>query len=278
MKYIKMAEGVSGLFNKKIEVLLESAQGEKLGKHKVEEILIPETLNRPLIIEIDNILWRIIDAKVIREKSILRSRKIRLRVVEFDKFIDNGRYLTPTLAHPIPESFDKNGSPDHTLFLSKQEWRQFEFLPASMNTIIHEELSAVEKILSPEVSPHPLLGYTEVHYRRIIGEKKLSIPVESLCSLLKGNLQGEVTIQLQSIVNSFVLRTDNNIYYGICENGMIRELCLHNYESVDDEFMLITSAFDLVMADWCNATYVYIDLKENEELHVSDLGDNMNII
>lgn len=278
MKYVKMAEGVSGLFNKKAEVLLESAQGERLGNYKVEETLIPEVLNKPSVIEIENKLWRIIGVKEMREKSILRSRKICLRVVEVDKFIDNDRHLTPTLAYPIPEIFDKNDSSEHSLFLSHEEWRQFEFLPASMNVVIEKELSAVEKILSPEISPDPLLGYSQVHYRKAIGSKKLSIPVKSFCSLLNRNIHGVVLLQLQSIANSFVLRTDSNTYYGVCEDGMILDLCLYNYESVDDEFQLITSTFDLVMADWCNASYVYIDLNANEESPISDAGDNMNII
>jgi hypothetical protein len=278
MKYLKMAEGAAGLFAKKVEVLLESPEGKSLGIIKMDESMIPEVFNRPLVIEINNTIWRIIGVKSIREKSILRSRKVLFRVVGSEKYKDDSMSLVPTYAFPIPDKNYGSCVVENALSLSIEEWRQFEFLPVSMNPVMQQELNAIERVLSTEINPAPLLGYKQAHIRESIEQNALKISIEVVCSLLQGEIKESVSIGGTIVPDSFVLRTERNTYYGICKDGIISDLCIYNYESVDDEFMLLTSTFDLVLADWCNATCIFIDLNSTVEASISGQGDDMVII
>jgi hypothetical protein len=278
MKYIKMAEGVAGLFGKKVEVLFESAESKSLGSYKLDESLIPEVFNRPLIVEVGNLFWRIISARTLREKSIFYSRKVLLSVVEADKYKADSKYWVPTVAFPWPELDPEGEEVEDTIFLTNIEWRQFEFLPVELNTILQDELNAIEKILSPDITPEPLLGYSQVHTRTATGERNLMIPLHTFCSLLGSEVTASVMLNQKSVKNSFVVKTENHTYYGIQENGVIKELSLNDYESVDDEFMLVTSQFELVLADWCNAACIYIDLNATKESPITNQGDNTSII
>ena len=58
----------------------------------------------------------------------------------------------------------------------------------------------------------------------------------------------------QFIENGFAIRTENYTYYGILKNNQICELCLERFESVDEEFCTISSAFGLALTNWCNGS------------------------
>lgn len=276
MKYLKMAEGVAGLFGKKVTVTMELPGGRKLGVYKMEEGSIPEAFLKPMIIEFEGRIWRVISARNIRSGSILRSRQVYLQVVEAALF-KNEKFLIPTKAYPQPDTSWPPMAGNH-LFLSADDWRQYEFFPHSAAGIIHEELRAVESVLNPDQNPEPLLGYDRIHIREAVGEGQLNIPADSLLNLLQQPVEGIVFWDELPVLNSFVIRTGTNTFYGICKEGVIRSLCLYNYESVDDDFMEITSAFGLAMADWCNAAFIFIDTNLTEDMPGDNPSENQFVI
>lgn len=258
MNYIKIVEGVAGLIPKKVKVVLINANSnEKLGEYKVSEDKLPAIFDKPTVLEIGGKAWRIIRVHILRESSYLFSRKIEIFVESPDLFDPGGRFLIPTKSFS-EFTIKKNISGELTgLRLEAEDWRQLEFLPVHQLDLIQQELSYVEAILNPSSGLDRLLGYDAIHTRKDVFDVNLSIPAEAFSSLLPVEKTGAVEVTGHGTVeNSFVFQTDWYSYYGICIDGIIKELAIVFFDCMDDEFASVLNTFGLVLVDWCNARVV----------------------
>ncbi len=267
MKYLAIADGVAGLFKKKVTVLLKELHNEKLlGNFKIDEKLIPAVFNRPTILSIGGKEWRIIEVNELREPSYFMSRKILLTVSEVADFNNEERFSVPTMAIPDPAISIYSEDNAKLLSILKEDWRQMEFFSITIKDLVREEINAIEKTLLPENSPSPLLGFLQIHQRLLVSDHWLEIPFEKFCAILKIKDSGRVIMNTGFVIDSFFIQTENNTFYGICKNGTILTLCLHDFESVEEELMKVMEQFGLLMVDWCNAKMLYFDPADVQEI------------
>lgn len=254
MNFLRLADGVSGLLPKKIKVqLLHHSTREQLLATSVSEELLPAVFNKPTLIEIKGQIWRVIKADLLREASYLFSKKIRLFVADPAAFDFGGKFIAPTLASGIPSGDFSDHSASVTEVI-EAEWRQLEFLPVSLLPLIQEELLKIDAVLSPANETDCLLGYDSIYRRSDVLDKALRIPFDEFVKDVEAEQQGPLRIAKGSVVtNSFTLESPFYKYYGICEEGLIRELSVFAFESADDEFMRIIEKYELVFADWVGA-------------------------
>ena len=193
------------------------------------------------------------------------SKKLVLHVQESVDYKQEGKFLVPTLADPLPALTDQYLFGDFTLSLPDDEWRQLEFLPNAQVATIQEMTNAITAILTSTTNDQALLGYDTQHLRSDIGQYGLDIPFTEFCVLINSLEKGNISISQRGFVeNGFAIRSDTYTYYGRLEDGRIRELALQQFDSVDDEFVSVVSTYGLVLVDWCNANILLHELNMDE--------------
>lgn len=250
-----MAEGFTGLWPKKVKVILYDAYSNvKIGEHKIAGQLLPDSFNKPVVIEIDKKLWRIIEVAILREESYLFGTRIKLLVTEAQLYQFQDRYETPSLPVNLPLGEDIEDDNKAKMFsIAKNNYRQLEFFPATMIEEVQKNLLKIEKIIAPEEKINNLLGFKEVHLREKIFDFNLEIDFLSFVDVIKPVEIRPLVLNEQLIPGGFSLQTSNYIYYGIRDGNLIRELSITTFESADDEFTTIVSLHGLILVDWCNA-------------------------
>jgi hypothetical protein len=168
----------------------------------------------------------------------------------FDKRI---LFAVPAISNEMPEMCDSRLFEDFIIELHEDQWRQIEFLPLTLLPAIQEEMVSVEAILFPEDESDGVQGYNSVHVREKIGGRRLSISFDDFCELLNIRERGSIRLSGYSgfVKSGFAVRSDNYTYYGLIEDKVIKELCLQEYDSADDEFINVVSRFELVLVSWC---------------------------
>lgn len=256
MKYLRMFEAASGLFPKKIKVaLIDAVTGKNLGKHKIPAELLPAAFNRPTMLEINNIKWRVLQADPVLADDFLFSKKLTLKVLHAEQAnAQQLKYNLPTVCNEMPLVTGVPGLyNDFTLEIQEEDWRQIEFLSLERLKIIEEAVKNIEVILSSQSTP--LLGYDKQYIRDNALQSKVFISWEEFCSVLINPVKGNIFFRNNDFVqNGFAIRSESYTYYGILENGFIRTLCLSQFGGADDEFMNVLSKFELSLVDWCNAS------------------------
>lgn len=255
MNYAKVISSAIQLFPKKIKVILiDAVTGNNLGKHKIPAGQLPAVFNRPTIIDIENISWRVLKADPVSADDFLYSKRLVLHVrnaasIEGDQL----RFNVPSVCADLPATDTDTLDKDFTVELAEMDWRQIEFIPLSQAGIVEEAVSRIEDILATQ--PNPLLGYEQQYIRANILRANLTIPFGEFCSLLANPAFGNIALSENKFVQGgFAVRSESYTYYGIQENGTIHTLCLAQFEWADDEFMSVLAAFDLLLIDWCNAS------------------------
>lgn len=262
-KYLKIADGLSSLFPKKVSVhLVHAVHGTKLGTHKFDNELIPETFTKPTILEVGEKQWQITKSVCDREESYLRSKILTLHVQEPESFTLGNRSMVPSMDGIIPNQVDHSFFDQFTLSVAADDWRQLEFLPISQLTIIQEDLKIIDFILAR--SKDPLQGFDGLHTRNSIPKNILTIPFGEFCDTIQVIEKGNVSFEANPFVqDGFALRSGNYTYYGILKDNIITDLCIEQFETVDEEFSLLISKFELVFIDWCNAKMLLHEIPDN---------------
>lgn len=254
MNFLRIADGTAGLFPKKQKIVLVRAfSDEKIGEYKIGEEQLPGEFNKPTCVEIGGFNWRIIKANVVREASYFFSKKLVLHVEEAEVFSVSGKYTVPTKSIENAEFVNENAEPV-LINIPSEEWRQIEFLPAEKIDQIQYSLDNIKRILDMAEEGNALLGYDEVYLRSEQFNNSLQLPFDEFVEMVEAVNVGYVSFGRNGIVKKgFALESRQNIYYGICENDIIVELGVQNFESIDDEIIRITTRYGLVFVDWCSA-------------------------
>lgn len=257
MNYAKVVGAALQLFPKKIKVtLVHATTGNLLGTYKLDKTQLPQRFNKPLIITIDNKKWQVMKAEPSSDKDYLSSKKLALHVQQAEVLqLSANRFLVPTVANALPPLSEDELFNDFIINMDEYNWRQIEFLPASLLPVIHEEIKIIEPILKPAMEENLLLGFTSRHVRNKVGGQNLSIPFPEFLELVNASEKGAVRFTYAfdgSLQNSFAISSSNYTYYGLVQANYITELCLPAFDCVDDEFINVVDAYGLVLVDWCN--------------------------
>lgn len=252
MNILKVADGITGLFPRKIAVaFVHAVTGEMVAARKVSPESLPEAFNRPTVMEIEGQLWRVVKADPVHISNLRRHRELVLHVQEASHFRAS-RSLVPTRAALLPAVVALPAAHDSTLSITPDEWRQLEFLPTHLQPVVEEEMRLIEAVILSTPDEDALLGYDAVHIREKTGTTPLRIPFDDLYLLVNGKEKGAVRLDDNAVIaDSFFIRSENYMYYGVCEGEDIVQLCLQEFDSADDEFSRVVMEWDLLLADWC---------------------------
>lgn len=266
MNFLKLADGVSGLFPRKIKIdLIRFSSGLKEDSLVIREDLIPETFNKPTLLEIKKQIWRVVDAKVTRDGSYFFSKRLQLYVEDPEQFQIGDRFMVPSRPTIFPSILNEESSDEQTI-LHVDEWREFEFLPVKLAPVAQEEIFSIEAILNAETNKNSLLGYDRIHNRNIQLDNSLTISMDDFLEVTEGVMKGVVSIKNKGIVaNSFAVETSSGTYYGLYTEGKITELSMLSFDSVDDELITLLTTFDLLAIDWSGGKLYMEPTNDSEE-------------
>jgi hypothetical protein len=241
-------------FKKAISVtFIDDSTGYVIDESDIKQEYLPESFDKPTTFELSGKQWVVVKADPVHamEYSLSKKLTIHLRPVE-QMNPKNIRFSLPTLSNELPATEDKRVFHDFILELHEDNWRQIEFLPHKLLPGIQKEMEAVEAILFPEDESTVANGYETIHVRKL-GRHNLSISFSDFCEQVKVLEKGAFTFTNHPgyVKDGFALRTANYTYYGTLEGDTIKELCLEDFESVDDEFARIAFRYGLVLVVWC---------------------------
>lgn len=245
MNILKIADGVTGLFPKKIMVtVVDEVSGVVIGSYKAGKESLPEVFDRPMVIELNGVVWRVVKAEW------LSGKRLDLQVQEEGYFRShNKRWMVPTVA-PKPQLGGVRVANDFVMEIGWEEWRQVEFLPAAMQEAVEEEMRVIEEV----AGKGGLLGYEMAHMRESMKEYSFNVPFYEFYELVQGKEKGSLRLKGEGTMESgFFVRTDEYVYYGKAENGTIKQLGLMWFEAIDDEVTRVIEEWDLMLVDWWNS-------------------------
>jgi hypothetical protein len=245
MNILKIADGITGLFPKKILVTLrDELSGNIVSVFKADRESIPSRFDRPMVMEMDGKKWRV-------TRVVGAGRKqVELLVQEEPLFVPK-RSMVPSVAYPAPPVSTLSVAHIFTLSMRLEEWRQVEFLPAGMMEIVEEEMKDMQAVEGG------LLGYERSHVRERVGDVDLGIPFYEFYQLVEGVEKGSVYLEGEGLVeDGFFVRSVEHVYYGVVRDGGIRQLAMREFDSADEEVTRVIEEWDLVVVDWCGEKVV----------------------
>jgi hypothetical protein len=264
MNYAKVIGSALQLFPKKIKVtLIDVATGKNLGKHIIPAARLPAAFNRPTILEIDNINWRVLKADPVLADDFLYTKKLILQVRNASSNdSEELKFSLPTVCKELPATGTDSLFHAFTLELDESDWRQVEFLPLSQSEEIEQAIKTIETILTGQ--PNPLLGYEQQYSRNEAEQAGLSIPWSEFCDLVSNPVLGNIALKNNGFVeDGFAIRSESYTYYGVVREGLIQMLSIIQFDSADDEFMQVIGKYQLTMVDWCGARRMSAEAGEN---------------
>jgi hypothetical protein len=237
---------------------INATTGKLIGVQKMKADQLPVSFNKPILIEFNGLEWRVMKAVPVHAKEFTLENKLILHVENPKTISQPLGYNFPSICLEFPESsLTEPLYNDFYLDISKERWRQFEFFPPSLLPVVQEELEKIMDILYPSSNANTLHGYFDLHIRKNIRQEPLNIPFDSFCEKINAKDKGGIRNASNGYIrNGFAIRTENHTYYGTLKDSLIEELNLESFESVDEEFFVLASYYELVLADWCNAKLI----------------------
>jgi hypothetical protein len=294
MSYAKVIDAALQLFPKKIKVtLINGVTGSKIGKHKIGLNQLPAAFNKPVTLQIDGQVWRVIQAEPVLADDFAIFKKLSLHVLDNEQLQQAQiHYNIPTQSAGLPAITTTPLYNDFSIDISADDWLQLQFLPASALPVIQEEITQIETVLRQASSGNPLLGYETPYVRSQIQPLVLDIPLTEFCESIAVQKMGCIRwvnnggheirgshrmhfSETGFVENGFALQSDNYVYYGTVINGRITHLGLTAFDCIDDEFFQLSTANNLLLADWCGARIVMCNEPgEASEAQVDDRLDS----
>ena len=260
MNILRVAESTSTLFSKKTNItLIDAETGNIISKHNLDSRSLPESFNKPTIINIEDDKWQILKVEILRKGSYLSAPKLLFHVTSPDNFKMGDNFLVPT-QQPLTEHETTEHNTlfrDYTLARSFEQWLQLEFLPIGNTDLIQEANTTIEAILNTPDENNHLLGYSTNYIRNITYKYQLEIAFDDFCAFINPIQRGNISLRANSFIqNGFSLQSANYDYYGIVEDGIIRKLAIQTFNYVDDELTDLLAKYELLFIDWCNASII----------------------
>jgi hypothetical protein len=242
MNILKIADGVTGLFPRKIMVtLIDELSGKVIGEYKASKDSLPQEFDRPMVVAASGKQWQITKAESIGGK------RLHIYIQEEKYFLQqNKRSMVPTLA-ARPSITTQGLSHDFKLEFEIEEWRQIEFLP----TVLQESVEKEIKLIVDVAGKGGLLGYDRIHVREHTKEPSLRIPFYEFYQLVNGKEKGSIQLKEVGIIeNGFFIQSEEYVYYGMQQEQVITLLCLQDFGYADDEFTKVIDEYNMILVNW----------------------------
>ncbi|NML22340.1 hypothetical protein HHL16_15760 [Pseudoflavitalea sp. G-6-1-2] len=245
--------------NSEVEVtFINEATGEVMGATKLPLEQLPAAFDKQTTLTISGKKWEIAKADPIYASEFSQTGKLTLRMVSIDHLDPNKiRFSLPTISNELPALTDISLFDDFTLELREDDWRQVEFLPEILLPLIQVELVSVGAVLFPDGKAPELPGYGAIHVREI-NRSNLALNFEKFCDAAGIKERGAITFAGNTgyVQDGFALRSAQFTFYGTFTNGIIRELCLQNFDEASEGLLKLAAKNELVLIDWCKAKLV----------------------
>ena len=285
MNYLQLYEAFTGLLPKRIKItLINYNTGQEIGIFKIDAANLPEVFDKPLVIDIDDKRWRVMQAEPRAAVDFLFRKKLILKVQ--DEFLPANLmpFQSPTMAADKPAVLP--GEPDdivspatntvfpyipaigslvaemdndstlpsdpYVLTIEETDWRQVELAAEDCLSVVTGDLHSVQQLLTEQ--PDALTGYSQQHTRSQQLKETLLIPWSDFLNRLDKPVIGPLYLRRSGWVeNGFTVASAHHTYYGVSVNEYIQVLCLPIMPAMDDELMTIIEHFRLLLVDWCGA-------------------------
>jgi hypothetical protein len=246
------------LFQKKIKVeLVDAINSGSFGLVKLSAEQLPASFpaDKETIMHIEGEDWIVDRAEPITAEEFIKKGELTLWLKKVLKINPaNIRYSIPSISNELPAFSDSRYFNDFTLTIHEDDWRQMEFIPATELISIQNELKKIEPIIFPEDDPDfdAGNGFSSIHVRTI-KRTSLAIPWEEFVELVNVQEQGTLAINGYGgyVQNGFACKTVNHTFYGTISNGLITELCLDDFNSMDEETYNLLTRYQLLFVCWC---------------------------
>jgi hypothetical protein len=246
------------LFQKKIKVeLVDAINSGSFGLVKLTAEQLPASFpaDKETIMHIEGEDWIVDRADPLAAEEFIKKGELTLWLKKVLKFNPaNIRYSVPTINNELPPFSDNRLFLDFTLTLQEDDWRQLEFLPSTELITVQKEMEKIEPIIFPENDPdfEDGNGFSAI-YTRTIKRNSLAIPWQEFIQLIKVEQQGSLAVNGHSgyVHNGFACKTENHTYYGTILNDTITELCVDDFDTMDDEVNSILLQYNLLFICWC---------------------------
>lgn len=240
--------------------LINADDGKILGQSGMPASNLPETFEKETTLHIADCDWEVVQAEPVTAREFISSGELKLTIKKVISVSPQElRFSLPTIAGKLPALSENYSHEGIIADMHEDNWRQCEFLPASVMGGIHEEMRKVVEIWDKHSSQEN--GYTSFEncHVRTIGDTDLNIDINELKALMNVSGSGPVKIGGNWVENGFMLEDGsvNAAYYGIMKDGAVSSLCI---DSVNDGNLLqiktICGKFSLVAVDWCRCRII----------------------
>lgn len=239
--------------------MIEALSNETIGVVDLKPEQLPASFDKPTTLHLAKQDWEVVKAEPRHATEFTQTRTLTLWLKPVLKMDPSGiRYAIPTISNELPGLSAAPLFDEYTLTLHEDDWRQMEFLPLALLPVIQEEMSRVEEILFPEDDPDfdSTKGFDQIHVRSRLGQKHLSLSLEAFCDTAGITQKGRIALlgYPDYVQQGFALRSPNHSFYGIAEEGVIKELCLAEFDVPDEELVGLLERYDLALVAWCRGS------------------------
>jgi hypothetical protein len=249
------------LFPKKIKVeLVDAINSGSFGQVKLSAEQLPASFpaDKETIMHIEGEDWIVDRAEPMNAEEFIKNGKLTLWLKKVLKINPaNIRYSVPTISNELPAFSDNRHFNDFTLTIHEDDWRQMEFVPANELISIQQELTKIEPIIFPDDDPDfdAGNGFSALHVRTI-KRTSLAISWEEFIRLINVQQQGSLVINgyVGYVQNGFACKTASHTYYGTVSNDRIAELCVDDFDTMDDEINNLLLQYNLLFVCWCRGS------------------------
>lgn len=249
------------LFQRKIKVeLVDAINNGSFGIVKLSAEQLPASFpaDKETVMHIENEDWIVDRAEPMTAEEFIKKGELTLWLKKVLKINPvNIRYSVPSMSNELPSFSDNRLFNDFTLTIHEDDWRQMEFITSAELISIQEEMKKIEPIIFPEDDPDfdAGNGFSAIHVRTI-KRTSLSLPSDEFIQLINVQQQGSLTIKGYAgyVQNGFAYKTANHTYYGTISNGSIAELCVDDFDTMDDEINTLLSKYNLLFVCWCRGS------------------------
>ncbi|RAI98675.1 hypothetical protein LX64_04660 [Chitinophaga skermanii] len=238
-------------------IFINVENGEPFGETSIAANQLPPSFDDNNTLQIGHEQWQVIEATPSQASDFIASKELVLHLKKISTPLppSNILYSLPTISNEIPMLVQEAPFSSFTLFLHEDEWRQKEFIHPRKLALVGEEVDEIKEIwmnFSKEIDDDHR-AFKNIHVRKTIGLPGLYISLEQLMAVLQVSEPGSISFQGHEgyVENGFSLETTNSKYYGIVENGVVKQLgVIEENDSTMREVNKLIRVFSLSFVNW----------------------------
>ncbi len=249
-----------GIFRKSVSVtFVDDATGSPFAQSDIPPDQLPDTFaGHQTDLEIQGRKYFVISAEPESKVDFTKSKRltVRLRAVAFINPAELLFSLPTICGDALPEAGEP--PPEHTddlLSLHEDDWRQSEFVAASLEHLIAAELLDIQRIHAEESAS---VGWRRLHVRKRIPEPLPAGVAWEAAQRTLGVRATEHTVAIGGNVvrDGVALPFANGVtLWGVQRKGHAVALCIENVSAASATTVAslkrLADEFDLIIVNWC---------------------------